>query len=108
VLVLPSDLEPWGVVIQEAMAAGLVIVASHLVGAAHEMVQDKLSGRIFLAGNLEQLTHAILDVTDPANIDTYRVESRKAFERWRQSSKPVYEIRRALRDVGVLGTLSGG
>jgi glycosyltransferase involved in cell wall biosynthesis len=108
VLVLPSDLEPWGVVIQEAMAAGLVIVASHVVGAAHEMVQDKLSGRIFPAGNLEQLTHAILDVTDPAKIDTYRVESRKAFERWRQSSKPVYEIRRALRDVGVLGKLSGG
>jgi len=55
-LVLPSDQEPWALVVQEAMAAGLVVVASNIVGAAHELVEDRVSGRIFAAGNLQQIT----------------------------------------------------
>src|SRR5262249_22179763 len=40
VLVLPSDYEPWALVINEAAAAGLAIVASNVVGAAAELVRD--------------------------------------------------------------------
>ena len=52
VLVLPSDFEPWAVVVQEAMAAGMVVVASDAVGSAHELIADGLSGRIFPPGDL--------------------------------------------------------
>ena len=72
VFVLPSDREPWAVVVQEAMAAGLPVVASHVVGAAHEMIEDQVSGRIFPAGDLEALTQSLLDVTDGSELPRYR------------------------------------
>ena len=81
VLVLPSDFEPWAVVVQEAMAAGLAIVASDVVGAAAELIQDKSSGRIFPAGQLDGLTDAMIDVTDSANLQRYKNASRRAFGR---------------------------
>jgi glycosyltransferase involved in cell wall biosynthesis len=102
VLVLPSDFEPWAVVVQEAMAAGLVVVSSDIVGAAHELVEDKQSGRIFAAGGLAALVQAIDDVTRPDATRAYKAASREALAAWRRASDPVQEIRRALNDAGVL------
>jgi glycosyltransferase involved in cell wall biosynthesis len=102
VLVLPSDFEAWSVVVQEAMAAGLVVVSSDIPGATHELVEDKRSGRIFPAGDLDALVEAIRDVTRPDAIDAYKAASRAALNDWRRASDPVQEIRRALIDTGVL------
>jgi glycosyltransferase involved in cell wall biosynthesis len=102
VLVLPSDQEPWALVVQEAMAAGLVVVASDIVGAAHELVEDQVSGRSFSAGNLQHLIQAIRDVTDPAALDRYNQHSRDAIVKYREHVQPVNEIQRSLRDAGVL------
>jgi glycosyltransferase involved in cell wall biosynthesis len=102
VLVLPSDREPWALVIQEAMAAGLVVVASDIVGAAHELVVDREGGRIFAAGNLQPLIAAIRDVTDPAALVRYKQRSNEAIAKYREHVQPVGEIRRALRDARVL------
>ncbi len=46
-LVLPSDFEPWAVVVHEAASAGLLILASENVGAAVHLVQDNYNGYIF-------------------------------------------------------------
>ena len=46
-LVLPSNLEPWAVVVHEAASAGLLILASENVGAAVHLVQDHYNGYIF-------------------------------------------------------------
>lgn len=102
VLVLPSDREPWAVVVQEAMAAGLVIVASDVVGAAHELVEDGKSGRVFAAGSVDALRHAVLDVTQVDRIEGFKERSRIGLQSYRERLDPVAEIRRALVDVGVL------
>jgi glycosyltransferase involved in cell wall biosynthesis len=102
VLVLPSDREPWAVVVQEAMAAGVIVVASDVSGAAHELIQDGKSGRIFPAGNLAQLSQAVLDVTDPQALTAYRERVIAALVVWRQTVDPIAEIRRALADFNVL------
>jgi glycosyltransferase involved in cell wall biosynthesis len=102
VLVLPSDFEPWALVIQEAMAAGLAVVASDVVGAARELVEDKVSGRIFPAGDVEALRQAMLDVTDGASIAAYQRQAPVALAEWRRRVDPVAEVRRALVDCGVL------
>ncbi len=102
VLVLPSDFEPWALVIQEAMAAGLAIVASNVVGAARELIQDKSSGRIFPAGQLASLIDAMMDVTDPMNLERYQEASRRALADWSRTTNPIDEVRRALVENGVL------
>ena len=102
VLVLPSDFEPWALVIQEAMAAGLAIVASDVVGAARELIQDKSSGRIFPAGQLAGLIDAMMDVTDPMNLERYQEASQRALADWSRTTNPIDEVRRALVENGVL------
>lgn len=107
VLVLPSDHEPWALVIQEAMAAGLAVVASDVVGAAHDLVQDQSSGRIFPAGNVGELTRALFDVTDENHLESYQEQSQRALAEWRHRVDPVQEVRRALTDVHVLPLAAG-
>jgi len=46
-LVLPSSYEPWGLVVNEAMAAGLPVIVSDQVGAAHDLVEGRDTGFIF-------------------------------------------------------------
>lgn len=44
VFVLPSHSEPWGMVLNEAAAAGLPLVATEGVGAAHDLIEDGVNG----------------------------------------------------------------
>jgi glycosyltransferase involved in cell wall biosynthesis len=101
-MVLPSDFEPWAVVINEAGAAGLAIVASDVVGAAAELVRDGVNGRIFRVGDLSHLTECLLEVTDSSRIESLRAASPGVLEDWRRWADPVDGIRRALAMVGVL------
>lgn len=103
VLVLPSDFEPWALVVQEAMAAGLTVVASDIVGAAYELVTDKVSGRIFTAGDRDLLREALEDVTHPERTEEYKRQSTVALKQYLSNVDPVAEIRRALTDAGILG-----
>lgn len=49
-LVVPSRREPWGLVVNEAMACGTGVVASDEVGAAHDLVGPETGG-VFRAGD---------------------------------------------------------
>jgi glycosyltransferase involved in cell wall biosynthesis len=102
VLVLSSDGEPWALVIQEAMAAGLAVISSHVSGAARELIEDGRSGRIFPAGDRRELERAILQVTDLGALAQFKREARAALARWRRRVDPVAEVRRAMVDCGAL------
>jgi len=54
VFVLPSRHDGWGVVINQAIAAGLPVIASDRVGAAHDLVEDNVNG--FVVPSMSQLT----------------------------------------------------
>lgn len=45
-LILPSLFEPWGLVVHEAVTAGLAVIASHHVGATTYFVRDGQNGYI--------------------------------------------------------------
>jgi glycosyltransferase involved in cell wall biosynthesis len=102
ILVLPSDHEQWSLVIQEAMASGLVVVSSDVPGATYELVEDGRSGRVFPRGNLEELIKALRDTTSDEAFPSYKRESTAAWNSWKSNVDPVAEIRRALVDTGVL------
>ena len=102
VLVLPSDFEPWAVVINEAVAAGMAVVASDVVGAAAELVRDRQNGRIFPAGDVNALADCLLDVTDEKVTDRYKAASAPILAEWRRVGDPVLGLRRALVACGAL------
>jgi glycosyltransferase involved in cell wall biosynthesis len=102
VLVVSSDREQWSVVVQEAMAAGLVVVSTDTTGAAYELVEDGKSGKLFSAGDEHALEQALVDVTAADRLEEFKKQSRTALADYRSRVDPVAEIRRALADVGVL------
>jgi glycosyltransferase involved in cell wall biosynthesis len=48
--VLPSTREPWGLVVNEAMAAGLPVIVSNRCGCAEDLVHTGQNGYLFDAG----------------------------------------------------------
>lgn len=59
VFVLPSRHEPWGLIVNEAMAAGCPVVLSTDVGAAADLVTEGVEGYTFPVGNVLALTRAL-------------------------------------------------
>lgn len=59
VMVLPSEYEAFGVVVNEAMLCGCVVVVSDKVGARFDLVREE-TGFVFPVGNIEALS-SILD-----------------------------------------------
>lgn len=58
-LVLPSRFEPWGVVVHEAVSAGIFVIASDAVGAADDLLCDGVNGRRVPVGDIEALSAAM-------------------------------------------------
>lgn len=55
VFVLPSRYEPWGLVVNEALASGLPCLVSSVVGAGPDMVATAKTGLVFSEGNIDDL-----------------------------------------------------
>ena len=102
VLVLPSDYEPWALVVNEAVAAGLAVVCTNVVGAAHELVRDGVNGRLFAPGDLQGLIGALSDVMQPDRVDAMKEASAEVLADWRDRGDPVKGLRDGLRRVGVI------
>jgi glycosyltransferase involved in cell wall biosynthesis len=102
VLVLPSDVEPWGVVVTEAAAGSLALVCSAAVGAAREVVRNGVNGRVFSTGDVAALTDVLSDVTDAGNIERMKAASPNVLADWRRRGDPVKGLREALCFAGVV------
>ena len=104
VLCLPSEYEPWALVINEAVAAGMAIVTTDVVGAAAELVREGVNGRVVPPSNLKILTEALLEVTDSERIDVMRAASARILADWRECADPVNGLRQALKFAKVIET----
>jgi glycosyltransferase involved in cell wall biosynthesis len=58
-LVLPSRLEPWAVVIHEAVSAGLAVICTRACGAATRLVLDGYNGVVVTPGDVGGLARAL-------------------------------------------------
>ncbi len=92
VLVVPSDFEPWGLVVNEAAACGLAVVASDAVGAAFEIAPDFM----FPRGDLAALSRMILHVTQPDILQQARRDTVTLLARHRIEKDPVRGLSHAL------------
>ncbi|MBI4312030.1 MAG: glycosyltransferase family 4 protein [Chloroflexi bacterium] len=57
--VLPSLAEPWGLQVNEAMAAGLPVIASNRCGCAADLVQDGRNGLLFDPREQEEMVASL-------------------------------------------------
>ena len=58
-LVFPTFSDPWGLVVNEAMACGLPVIATDVAGATTELVRDGWNGRTVSAGDIDGLVSAM-------------------------------------------------
>ncbi len=104
ILLHPARREPWGVVIQEAVAAGMAVVASDVTGAAADLVEHGVNGFVVAVDDVPGTTVALGEATHPDRIAELKVGSAEVYERWASRCDPVAGLMRALHAVGVLGT----
>ena len=107
VLVLPSSVEPWGLVVNEAMASGLAVVASDRVGAAEDLVRHAVNGFIYPVGEIAALTSALLKVVaSPETLASMGEASKEIIALWTMESAAdgvvnalewVYRVSRGMR-----------
>jgi len=62
VFVFPTHTDPWGLVVNEAMACGLPIIASQAAGCVVDLVANGRNGRIVSVGNVQELAGAMADL----------------------------------------------
>jgi glycosyltransferase involved in cell wall biosynthesis len=81
-LVLPSEGETWGLVVNEALACGRPVVVSDACGCVDDLAGG-LAGRKFAVGDVEALADRVIDmIAEPPNLDailsvskSYSIES---------------------------------
>jgi glycosyltransferase involved in cell wall biosynthesis len=69
-LVLPTHSDPWGLVVNEAMACGLPIVTTHVAGCALDLVQHGLNGHLVDPGDVSGLCLAMAKLAESALLRT--------------------------------------
>jgi len=79
--VLPSDHEPWGLAVNEAMAAGALPIVSDAVGCAPDLVTPEI-GWVYETGNLDELACAIRAGTQCINAPERRAAARRRSHDW--------------------------
>ncbi|MCK4384925.1 MAG: glycosyltransferase family 4 protein, partial [candidate division Zixibacteria bacterium] len=60
IFVLPSVYEPWGVVVNEAMASGLPVVLSDKVGSKGDLLEEGENGYCFESRNYKELADTMI------------------------------------------------
>jgi glycosyltransferase involved in cell wall biosynthesis len=63
-LVLPSESETWGLVVNEALACGTPCVVSNRVGSAPDLIRDGVSGAVHEARDVDSLICALSRVRE--------------------------------------------
>ncbi len=82
VFVLPSRHEPWGLIINEAMASGLPVIVSDQVGCHVDLVQDGENGHVYPFGDIAALASALRSALRPGVATCLGQRSREIIAGW--------------------------
>lgn len=76
VLVLPSNYEPWGIVIHEATSAGLPVICTNVCGSSLELVENSVSGFIIPSGDPIALYQAMNNIASKEDEELWKLSQR--------------------------------
>ena len=98
VFVLPSRHEAWGLVVNEAMAAGLPVIVSDDVGCAVDLVRHGENGFVYPVGDVSALRDALAATLQPGIAASMGQRSREIISGW-SYEEDLDGLRAALRFV---------
>jgi glycosyltransferase involved in cell wall biosynthesis len=82
-LVLPSDYEPFGLVVNEAMLCGCPVVASNRVGAAQDLIAPVDPSFVFPCGDVPALSALLRQLYfDRARLQQFRAAGCRRMQSW--------------------------
>lgn len=82
-MVLPSEYEPFAVVVNEASCCGCPVIASDHVGAAPDLIAPVNPSFIYPCGNIDALAKALKAVlADPGALAKYGAAARRRMDTW--------------------------
>ena len=97
VFVIPSALEPWGLVLNEVLNAGKPVIATDQVGSAYDLVEHGKNGFMLETGNIDQLSDALRKiVADPVAAQKMGTHSLEIIRDW-SFTQDVEGLKSALR-----------
>lgn len=96
VLVHPSQFEPWALVINESVAAGMAVIATDVTGAAVELVRHNVNGMLVAPGSQRELERAMSGFADDARLESMRSASTRILADWKASADPIEGLRAAV------------
>uniref|UniRef100_A0A7V2ZK50 Glycosyltransferase family 1 protein n=1 Tax=Ignavibacterium album TaxID=591197 RepID=A0A7V2ZK50_9BACT len=83
IFVLPAVNEQWGLIINEAMCAGLPIITTNVVGAAPDLVKNGINGFTFNPGDINELAEKILVILNDEKLrKTMSEKSKEIISKW--------------------------
>ena len=78
----PAFAEPWGLVVNEAMASSLPVLVSRQSGCAHELVEDGRNGFAFDAADEAALANLMLQLATHPGLPALGAASAATIARW--------------------------
>ena len=66
--VFPTHTDPWGLVVNEAAACGLPVIASDVAGCVSDLLEDRWNGRVIPAHDIAQLAIAMGELASDAEL----------------------------------------
>jgi glycosyltransferase involved in cell wall biosynthesis len=104
VFVLPSENEPWGLAVNEAMCASLPVVVSREVGCVTDLVRDGVNGYTPAAGDVAGLADALQRLIEDEELR--RRQGRESLTRIQQwgYQQCLEGFRSALASLGLSGS----
>jgi glycosyltransferase involved in cell wall biosynthesis len=83
VMVIASDYDAFGLVVNEAMLCGCVVVASHKVGACRDLIIPNVTGFVFGCGDVHGLAGILRDIfAKPNSVRDISVKARTRMQSW--------------------------
>ena len=97
ILLLPSDYEPWALVIHEAVAAGMAVIASDVVGAAIDLVEEGRNGFRCPVGDVKAFVKALEKCI--SSIEEFKAASVEINKSWMAEKSTVLSLKRLIAKI---------
>jgi glycosyltransferase involved in cell wall biosynthesis len=82
-LVLPSDYEPFGLVVNEAMLCGRPVVVSDRIGARFDLIREGETGSVFPCGDVAALAETLRSLlSDRSKLDQMGATAKERMQTW--------------------------